>query len=54
MDGQKAPLHIKKHVDGINMLIIVLVRSINYESSGNGNISKKYLEAKKLVFLFIE
>ena len=47
-EGQKVQLDIEKNYSGMMMLVIVLMRNVNYKRSGNRNTSKeKYLEAKK-------
>lgn len=47
MNRQKTQLEIKKNDGKMMMSLILLVRSINYGRSGNGNINEKYLEANK-------
>lgn len=48
VDEQKTQIDIKKHGDGMMMLVIVLVGSINYGRIGIRKTSKeKYLESKK-------
>ena len=47
-NGQKVQLDIKEDGSGMMILMIMLVRIVNYGRSGNGNTSKeKYLEVKK-------
>ena len=47
-DGKKVQLDIEEDGSGMMILLIMLVKIVNYGRSGNGNTSKeKYLEAKK-------